>query len=89
MHQVLKYFCFLPLLPSIIAAQTGSPCSHCSLDFPVSGYGLSFGNSARHSGIRFNWSDDCLEEVNGLNFTIWVPGERMTGTMNGFAFGLG
>ena len=49
----------LLLFPSIVAAGTGSPCSHWSLDIPASGYGISFGNSARHDGLRFNWSDDC------------------------------
>ena len=53
-----KHSFFLLLVPSLLSAQSGSPCSHASLDLPVAGYGISFGNSARHAGIRFNWSDD-------------------------------
>ena len=35
--------------------------------------GVGFGNSSRFNGLRFNWSDSDLDEINGLNFTLWRP----------------
>lgn len=72
-----------------VAAQTGDVSTHASLSLPPGGYGICFGNSARYSGLRFNWSDSDIEEINGLNFTFWVPGDPLSGTINGIDFGLG
>jgi len=69
-------------------AQPDTSCSHDALNLTVGEYGASFGNSARHNGLRFNWSDNCLEEINGFNLTIWKPGNAMTGDVNGLAIGL-
>jgi len=51
-------------------------------------YGISFGNSSIHRGLRFNWSDDSIEEINGLNFTLWRPGEELSGNVHGLAIGI-
>ena len=61
---------------------------HTSITFPVRGWGLTFGNSARTNGIRFNFVDDHVEEVNGLNFTFWKPKENPDFKMHGISFAL-
>ena len=72
-----------------VAARAEDLPTHTALNLPFAGYGISIGNSARHSGLRFNWSDDGIEKINGLNVTLWVPGEPLSGTMNGVGIGLG
>ena len=64
------------------------PPSHADLTLPGWEWGITFGNSERTNGIRFNWSDVGVKEVNGLNFTLWVPGRNPEFQMNGFTFGL-
>lgn len=59
-----------------------------SLDIPVKGYGLSFGNSPHFAGIRFNFRDRGRVEVSGLNVTIWGPHEEISGYVKGIAIGL-
>ena len=63
-------------------------CLASSLDIPIKGYGISFGNSRNFSGLRFNLTDSQVERVNGLNLTFWKPKENPQAEMNGFAFGL-
>ena len=59
-----------------------------SLDLAVDGYGLSIGNSKRISGIRINAVDRNVEEINGLNLTLWNPGKNPDAVYNGLAIGL-
>ncbi|HSG27637.1 MAG TPA: hypothetical protein VLA34_04090, partial [Candidatus Krumholzibacterium sp.] len=59
-----------------------------SLDLAINGYGLSFGNSARMNGIRLNFRDEDVEEVNGLNITLWKPGHNRRAVIRGISFGL-
>ena len=48
-------------------------CSYQSLDLGYNETGISFGNSPRWSGIRFNFSDCGIQEINGINITFWTP----------------
>ena len=50
-------------------------------------YGLSIGNAPRVNGLRLNFQDAGLEQVNGVNITIWEPKKPLHGTVNGFALG--
>ena len=51
--------------------------------------GIGFGHVDRVNGIRFNWSDDGFDFVNGINFTLWRPADRpWNGTINGLALGV-
>jgi len=43
-----------------------------SLDIPVKGYGLSFGNSQNFTGVRFNVLDKEVGRINGINVSC-VP----------------
>ena len=60
-----------------------------SLDLGISGVGISFGSATRWTGLRFNWRDRSLERIDGLNITLWKPGENVGGSVNGVALGLG
>lgn len=60
-----------------------------SLDLGFSGVGISFGSSPRWTGLRFNWRDRYLERIDGVNVTLWKPGDRVGGSVNGLALGLG
>ncbi|MFW5972964.1 MAG: hypothetical protein ACOCTG_03150, partial [Bacteroidota bacterium] len=55
----LTLYCFLPL----------SSVAQASLDLTVDDYGLSFGDSRRVNGLRFNFRDRHLDRVNGINVT--------------------
>src|SRR6185295_9369328 len=62
--------------------------SRRSLDIGVNGKGISFGDSRKWTGLRFNYRDSRLEEANGLNLTLWNPYEHGAGRVNGLAIGL-
>ena len=84
------YFAVLSsfLLVWSVLAQENSGQHGTSLTLGVGNNGICFGNSPRHNGLRFNWSDADIEEINGLNFTLWRPGEPLSGTINGVSFGV-
>jgi len=58
------------------------------LDLTINGAGLALGNIPSVNGIRINFRDQYLEEVNGLNLTLWAPRDNVGGTVRGFAVGL-
>jgi hypothetical protein len=59
-----------------------------SLDIGANGVGLSIGDSRRWTGLRMNYRDSRLDEVNGVNLTLWYPHEDGAGDVNGLAIGL-
>ncbi len=72
-------------------ARDSTPASHAGhvhIGLTINGYGLSFGNARRITGIRINVQDAELERVNGMNVTLWKPREPLSGTVNGFQVGL-
>ncbi len=58
-----------------------------SLDIPVPGYGLSFGNSTHFSGLRFNVCDRGVSELNGITVTLWIPARNPDAVVRGLAAG--
>src|SRR5678815_5760442 len=58
------------------------------IDLTVNNTGVALGDKPRMNGLRINYRDRRLEEVNGVNLTIWSPYEPATGTVNGLALGL-
>jgi len=50
-----------------------------SLDIGVNGAGLSIGDSRRWTGLRMNYRDSRLDEVTGVNLTLWYPYENGAG----------
>lgn len=59
-----------------------------SLDLSIKGYGISFGNSKNFNGLRFNLRDSQVEEINGLNFTLWQGDDNERATVRGISVGL-
>ena len=70
------------------AAPLPKATNHHSLDIAINHVGISIGNSQRLTGIRLNWRDEGLEYVNGINFTLWAPGQNPKGSVNGLALGV-
>ena len=58
------------------------------LDLTVHNTGLAIGDKPRVTGVRINFRDRHLEEVNGANITVWSPYSPATGLVNGLALGL-
>ena len=59
-----------------------------SIDLGYANWGLSLGNSPTWTGIRINFRDDRIDEINGLNVTLWAPGKVKGSEVNGIAIGL-
>ena len=59
-----------------------------SIDLMSNDTGISFGNSKRVRGLRFNFRDEGVEEVSGLNLTLWKPGENPDAVMKGLLLGI-
>jgi hypothetical protein len=60
------------------------------LNLGVHNVGVSFGNSREWTGIRFNFQDQDVERVSGLNVTLWTPGKDGYGArkVEGIALGV-
>ena len=64
------------------------PASTQSLDLAIKNYGISIGDSRRINGLRLNFRDRRLRQVNGINATFWTPHQPGRGQVNGLALGL-
>jgi hypothetical protein len=86
----MKKYLLLPILLLLVYI----PVVHAqSLDIPVEGYGISFGNSKNFTGLRFNLLDSDVEKINGLNVIVGLPifgqlPKTVTGVYNGLSLGL-
>src|SRR5690606_8570221 len=58
-----------------------------SIDLTIRDHGISIGDSRRTIGVRLNFRDRVMEEVIGVNATVWEPYEE-TGRVRGLAIGL-
>ena len=65
----MKFKFFFPLFLSLFLLITPK-ISPQSLDIPVKGYGISFGNSKKFTGFRLNFRDRQVREINGINVTL-------------------
>ena len=81
----MKVFLFLLVSAVLLDAQKAVPQS---LDLASGGYGLSFGNSRRITGIRVNLVDHQVERVIGLNLTLWTPRGNPNAHFRGISVGL-
>lgn len=70
-----------------LTAAPGAAQEPRSLDLTVNDVGISIGDSRRVVGLRLNFRDRHMEEVVGINATIWSPHEY-TGRVRGLALGL-
>jgi hypothetical protein len=76
---VLTFFLFA----SFIAFSQG-------VGIPSKTGGIGFGNLPTFSGLRFNFIDRHVKNINGVNVTIWQPksDDEQTGTVTGFSIGV-
>lgn len=84
----LLLLCAVPFPGSRLPAQVAQSEPGASLDLGISEIGISIGSSPRWTGLRLNWSDRYLQRINGLNVTLWKPGDAVGGEVNGIAFGI-
>ncbi len=68
------------ILPFLVQAQ--------SLNIPTTHYGLSLGNSQKFTGVRINWSDRNVEQVTGLNLTLWRAKNNEQAVVRGISLGM-
>jgi len=59
-----------------------------SLDLAYHNVGVSFGNSKQFTGLRFNLMDRDVQQINGLNVTLFKPGKSPAGSINGISLAL-
>jgi len=80
---------FLGTLTMLIIVIPVMSISAQSLNIPSKYYGLSVGNSKEFTGVRFNFRDNHVREINGLNFTLWKAGKQNTdAVVNGISVGI-
>ena len=59
------------------------------LTIPAKQWGICVGNQPRFSGLRFNFFDNNIDKINGINITLWKPQDKFTtGAVNGLSLGL-
>src|SRR4051812_31236814 len=80
LRRTLLAFVASLVLPSMSRSQ--------GLDLTVNDIGLVIGNKPRVTGVRLNYRDRDLQAVKGMNATIWMPHEPITGTVDGLALGV-
>ena len=73
-------------LAILLALPTGAPAQ--VVDLTIDDVGIAIGDKPRMTGLRINFRDARLEEINGINITLWSPYEGSHGTVNGLALGL-
>ena len=72
---------------ALMLALTGGATAG-SLDIPVRGAGLSFGNSRTFDGLRINFRDRDLQSIRGITVSLWAPAPKSTGRIQGLSVGL-
>lgn len=87
---LLRYFLIFLLILLILLFMQGIALANggSSLDIPVKGYGLSIGNSAKFTGLRINFRDRQVEQIDGVNITLWSAKNNDSAVVNGLSLGL-
>ncbi|MGD8726545.1 MAG: hypothetical protein PVH40_02815 [Gemmatimonadales bacterium] len=75
-------------MPLSAQEQTSEACGGAALNLGIHCSGLSFGNSHRWSGIRFNFIDRDVDRTNGLNVTFWRSRYNEWAEYNGLSVGI-
>lgn len=90
MIKLLKTLLLSFILVTTVSAQdsTKTKCNYSSFGIPSGKFGLGFGNSSEFTGIRFNLSDCDIKEINGINITLWKPGNNYDGEVSGISLGI-
>lgn len=72
----------------VVSASIAVPAFAGSLDLGTGSTGISFGDSPRWNGIRINTVDRSVEQITGLNVTLWQASAEVGGTIDGLGIGL-
>ena len=59
-----------------------------SIDLAIDNVGLSFGNSKQFTGVRINLTDERVDQIRGINLTLWKPGHNPWAEIHGLQLGL-
>lgn len=59
-----------------------------SLDIPSSTWGISLGNSKQFNGLRLNYRDRDVEQINGVNLTLWKGYDPLESNIRGVSAGV-
>ena len=74
--------------PAVLMLALAGSAVAGSLDIPVRGTGLSFGNSRMFDGLRINLRDRDLQSIRGVTISLWAPAPKATGRIQGLSLGL-
>jgi hypothetical protein len=75
------------LVPLFVLALAGVAEAQ-GVGVPSSRWGVGFGNSPEFTGLRFNFRDERVRRVDGINLTLWGPrGENPDSVITGLSFG--
>ena len=79
---------FVIILVSFLFTVDASAQSNGGVKIGLGEYGLFLGNTHRAKGLRINWSDSRVDEIIGVNITLWRPAKIPTGVVKGVSLGL-
>jgi hypothetical protein len=82
--------CFAPVAAVTLSLLAAFPCRLAAqIDLTVDHKGIAIGDVPRVIGLRINYRDRHLEQVDGVNATIWSPYSNGShGLVRGVALGL-
>jgi hypothetical protein len=78
---------FLPIIIMVLFLSSQILLAQ-SLDIPSKDWGLSIGNSKKFSGVRLNFRDHNVQQINGLNITLWAAKYNEKAIVNGISLGV-
>ncbi len=84
-------FCLIAILSlfNVSVSAQDTTASSGSIDFPSRNYGISIGNSTQFSGLRCNFADRHVVEINGINLTLWLKlYQNQEAVVNGLSLGI-
>ncbi len=76
------------IMAAVLASGSPSPALAGGFNLGAGEFGIGIGNTVRHTGIRLNAVDQDVERVNGLNLTLWRPGENPDLVVTGIGAGI-
>ncbi len=83
-----KMLCYAWMFFFVFSQINPSTGSSQSLNIPSKHFGLSIGNSKKFKGFRINFRDHKVEEINGINVTLWRSKNNRSAEVNGISLGI-
>lgn len=88
LNNMLSNAVFVIILMSYLFTVEAPAQSNGGVKIGLGEYGLFLGNTHRAKGLRINWSDSHVDEITGMNITLWRPAKKPTGVIKGVSVGL-